>query len=125
MPLLNEEGLIELTEQKVKLNPYQPRPFKPVQYMTDEEIINGAGGTLLVDTEDYPNYFLIAFKDIKTKKYIRLELPFNERLLSWIMHNYTTVGFNSNKYDLPMIWYSFSRQDVDELKQLSDALIFK
>src|SRR6185312_7483200 len=125
MPILNDEGFIELSQDKVKLKPYKPRPFKTVEYMTDQEILSGAGGILIGDTETFKNYFLISFKDVKTKKYIVFEPPFNERKLSWLMHNYTTVGFNWLKYDLPIIWYSYVTQDVRDLQQLSNAIIFE
>jgi hypothetical protein len=121
---LDDEGFISFSEAKVKLNPYKPRPFKSVEYMTDEEIRAGAGGTLVYDTENYINYFLIAFKCIKTGKYIRLELPFNVYKLSWILHNYTVVGFNSIKYDLPLIWCSYKYQELGKLFRLSQDLIF-
>jgi hypothetical protein len=100
--------------------------------MTDDEIQAGAGGTLIVDTEAYPNYFLIAFKDVVTKKIIKFEVTslgnglfsgFNERMLSWILHNYTTVGFNSIKYDLPMIWASYKYNHPELLKEVSNSLI--
>lgn len=120
---MDNEGF--LTLGKTKLLPYKPRPFKPVEYMTNQEILDGAGGTLIVDIEKYENYYLIGFKDVKTKKYIQLEIPFNEKMLSWIMHNYTCIGFNSIKYDLPMIWLSYSRQNLDDLKKLSNALILE
>lgn len=122
---LNKEGLIELTEQKITLKPYKPRSFKQIEYMTNQEILSGVGETLVFDTENYTNYFLIAFKNIKTGKYIKLELPFNERQLSWILHNYTCAGFNSIKYDMPMIWLAYANQDLEILYKLSQSLIFE
>lgn len=123
---LNSEGLIEINHHnKVALKPYKPRPFKPVEFLSDQDLLNGVGGTLIVDVENYINYFLIGFKCIKTSKYLSLEFPFNERQLSWIMHNYTTIGFNSIKYDLPMIWYAYINPDLHAFKELSDALILE
>lgn len=119
-----QPGLITLSDEKVTLLPYKPRPIKPVVYLTDQELLAGSGGTLIGDTETYPNYFLISFKCTKTKKYLVLEPPFNERQLSWIMHNYRTVGFNWLKYDLPLIWKSYQSQDIPTLQRLSNEIIF-
>ncbi len=45
--------------------------------------------------------------------------------LSWILHSYRTVGFNSIKYDLPIIWYAYLYQDNAAIKRLSDEIIFQ
>ena len=120
-----EPGLIQLSDEKVTLLPYKPRPFIERPYLSDAELIANAGGTLIADTECYPNYFLISFKCYKTKKYLTLEPPFNERQLSWIMHNYRTIWFNGIKYDLPMLWKSYASQDIPNLQALSNALILE
>lgn len=120
---LDAEGFLSLEPNKVQLRPYQPRPFKPVSYITDAELQANIGKTLFVDIENYKNYFLIAFKG--WGKYHILEAPFNPHKLSWIMHNYRTVGFNSIKFDLPVIWYSYVTQDHRDLCQLVSALILE
>src|SRR6202453_4134041 len=116
------EGFLTL-DKAVQLKPYKARAFKKYEIMTPDEIIAGAGGYLIVDTENYLNYFLIAFKDIKTKKRIIFEPPFDPRALSWLLHSYTTIGFNSIKYDLPLIWLSYGMQDLELLKEASNDLI--
>src|SRR5216684_8294737 len=125
--MLDELGFIT-TEKKVQLKPYIARQSKNYELMNDQEIQLGAGGTLIVDTETYVNYFLIAFKNIKSSKIIRFELKdnqlFNQQKLSWIMHSYRTIGFNSIKYDLLLIWLAYAWQDLKQLKEASDALIF-
>jgi hypothetical protein len=123
MPTLNPSGLIELSDEKVRLKPYRPRPFHNIEYMIDQEILDNAGGTLVFDIEVYVNYFLIAFKSPKLKKYIRLEVPFNQYQLSWILHNYTVIGFNSIKFDMPVLWCSYANQDINQLYKLSYDLI--
>lgn len=110
------------------------------ELMSDLEIANGVGGTLIIDTELYPNYFLIAMKDIVTKKIIKFEINrntgecLNERKLSYILHSYTTVGFNIIKYDFPIIWLAFKIQsnnslNIDEtlntLRKVSDEIILQ
>ena len=126
---IDDTGRLILDKLSVKLNPYIPRSNKIYELATDQEILNGSGGTLIVDTECYTNYFLIAFKDIQTKKIIKFEASntdlFNSKKLSWIMHQYTTIGFNSIKYDLAMIWCSYYNQSPIFLKEVSDTLIFQ
>jgi hypothetical protein len=121
--MVSDPGLITLSNEKVKLAPYKPRPIVERPMLSDDELIANKGGTLISDTEVYPNYFLISFKCHKTKKYFTLEPPFNERKLSWIMHNYQIVGFNWIKYDSPMVWLSYKIQDIPTLQRLSNALI--
>ena len=111
----DELGRIVINGDRVQLKPYRHRPFKTYELMSDEELLASAGGTMMVDTECYPNFFLIAFKDIKTKKIITFTPPFNERKLSWIMHSYRTVGFNSNKYDKLLIWYAYINQNEEDI----------
>lgn len=119
---LDENGFIT-TAKRVQLKPYIPRPFKNYQLMTHDELIAGAGGYLVFDSECYKNYFLIAFKNVLTGKIFYLETPFDPRLLSWIMHSYTTIGFNSIKYDLPLLWLSYQIQNLEKLKEASNDLI--
>lgn len=116
------DGFLTLDKQ-VELKPYIARPFKTYELMTEDELRQGAGGYLIVDTENYLNYFLIAFKNIDTKKYFLLEPPFDSRLLSWILHSYTTISFNGLKYDIPLMWFSYYNQDLIALKQASNQLI--
>lgn len=121
---LNSDGLIELTKT-AKLLPYRPRNFIEREYLTDAEIVNSTKYPAFFDIELYQNYFLCSFK-IKNK-FVCLECgenrSFNPRMLSWIMYNYNTVGFNSIKYDLLILWLAYSRQDVLNLKDASNDII--
>lgn len=113
-------------DKSVKLKPYVSRSIKSYELATDEEIMQCAGGTLIVDTELYANFFLILMKNVATGNLIKFTLDnFNPRMLSWILHNYTTVGFNYWKYDLPVIWTAYKYQDILKIKQVSDAVIFQ
>lgn len=122
MPNLNPEGLLTF-EKKVQLKPYLVRKPKSFDLMTDNQISDNRYSHLIVDSECYPNYFLIAFKHVKTGKIIQLEAPFDVNKLAWIMHHYTTVGFNSIKYDIPLIWYSYYCQNTELIKEVSNFLI--
>lgn len=119
---LNSEGLITSEGNRVNLKPYKPRPFKAVEFMTDAELSSSVGQIAIVDIELYKNFYIVSFK-FQNGKYLVLESPFDHFKMSWILHNYVTVGFNSIKYDLPIIWYSYKTQDTRDLQQLSDALI--
>ena len=120
---LNSSGQIILNSGPVELLPYEDRAFIPREFMTDAEILNNAGGDLIVDSECYPNYTMCGFKLPKLNKYIKLERDFNPGFLSWLLFNYRTVGFNSNSYDLPFLWASFINRNPAFLKEVSNALI--
>lgn len=111
-------------QKQVELKPYIPREPIPIEYATDEEIWQQAGGTLILDTETYINYWLLQFLNVDTGKVIKFELPFDSKKLSWIMHSYRTVSFNGIKYDLPIIWYAFLHQNNEQIKHLSDEIIY-
>jgi hypothetical protein len=121
---LNEEGLIELSKT-AQLKPYVARVFSEREYLTDQNLLDNVGKTLFLNVEAYPNYFLISFKLHGTNKFLQLETPFNPRLLSWIMNNYLTVGFNSINYDLLMIWLAYSNQDTYRIKDATNDLILR
>lgn len=114
--------------KKVELNPYVPRPSKPYVLMTDDELIAGAGGYLSFDIEVYKNYLCICFKCLYTGKVIIFEQDnevkrFAPAKLYWVMHNYTTFGFNSIKFDIPLLWWIHSGRDCESVWNLVEELI--
>lgn len=123
---LTSNSLISL-DRLAQLKPYKPRPFIEREFMTDAEIQASVGSTLFLNVESYSNVFLITFKLHKTEKFIQLECgkdkSFNSKFLSWIMHNYKTVGFNSIAYDLNVIWLSYLIQNTEVLKDATNDLI--
>jgi len=127
MPL-NSEGLI-IFEKEVELLPYKPRPFKQREFLTDAEILANVGGTLFLNVESYPNYFLVTFKLHAANKFIQIELgegrSFNPQFLSWLLHSYRTVGFNSINFDLLIIWLAYRNQDTYVIKEAVTDLIVK
>lgn len=128
---LNPQGQIVQTRQAI-LKPYQAREPLLVTLLSDSELLNNTGKDIIVDVETYQNYFLIGMKALWCNKYLRFEISdylnpdkqFNNLKLSWILHNYRTIGFNSLKYDLPLIWLAYSMQDLDLIKEASDNIIF-
>lgn len=125
MPL-NSEGLI-VFEKEVELLPHKPRPPLERKLLTDAEIMANVGGTLFIDVELYENYFLLGAKLHNTGKFIQLEADeyktFNPQFLSWLMHNYRTVGFNSIYFDLLIIWLAYHTQHIETLKQAANDII--
>lgn len=122
---LDNTGRLTL-DKSIKLKPYEPREHIPITLMSDNEIIHYAGGHLIIDTELYANFFLILMKNVATGNLIKFTLDnLNTRMLSWIMHSYTTIGFNYWKYDLPVIWAAYKYQDIAKIKEVSDAVIFQ
>lgn len=114
---------------RVTINPYLGRSVKPVEFMSDADITSGAGGTLIFDTELYENYFLIAFKDYKTKRVYLMEHSadknLNPRALSWILHHYAVVGFNSTVFDIPLVWLAYHNPDPRVLHQAAMDMIYR
>lgn len=121
--MLTDPGLITLSDEKVTLKPFRSRPIVERSILSDAELIANKGGTLIYDVELFKNYYFIGFKCHKTKKYFTLEAPFNERKLSWIMHNYRCIGFNNIRFDNPVLWLSYKTQDIPTLQRLANSLI--
>jgi hypothetical protein len=86
---------------------------------------------IVLDCEVYPNYFLVALKDIESGKIITIEItdtdrglkPDDLRLLNSLMQSRTTFGFNSVNYDLPVILYALKGKSAKEIHILSDYII--
>ena len=85
---------------------------------------------VFLDVECYPNYFLICFLCNGRRKYF--EIKDNDYLctnqikeIQDILSSYTTVGFNSNEYDMPMIRVALTVSNTTTLKELSNILINK
>ena len=101
----------------------------PVGLLGDAELSAAymAGERLVLDTECYPNYWLVAFTSLTSGKVIYFErtatTDFNHAKLEWILKNFCTVGFNSLKYDLPMIALALAGASNELLKACSDRLI--
>ena len=81
---------------------------------------------LYVDVECFHDYFLISFLD-NDGRVAHYEMYEGKHWNPWpikeIMLKNTTVGFNSNHYDLLMIAAAIEGRDNAELKALSDRII--
>lgn len=81
---------------------------------------------LIIDTEVYRNYFLLAALDLDSGDVRHFEMypghPLDDGIRQ-IMTQHTTVGFNSVGYDLPIIAAALAGMTNRELKVLSDSII--
>lgn len=99
--------------------------------LSDQELIAAveAKERFSWDCEFYPNYSLIGFMSIVSKKYIAWEIPNeNARLqeipkLLWFLKNSTVIGFNSKEFDIPMLSAAIAGDRAAKLKGKVDALI--
>jgi len=86
---------------------------------------------VVLDCEVYPNYFLVAFKNIDNHKVITIEAkgedttltPEDHKLLHTVMAKRKTFGFNSRNYDLPIILYALTKKTCKQIHELSDSII--
>jgi hypothetical protein len=82
---------------------------------------------LTLDIEVYKNYFLVMFKQVGGNKVRCFEMtptqPLNAQNIKTIMAKYTTIGFNSINFDLPILAAAINGADNQTLKDLADKII--
>lgn len=86
---------------------------------------------VVLDVECLPNYFLIGFKGLDSGKVMSFEAYGDNARLSHadqqkvksILKSKTTFGFNSNKYDMPMIAYALEGATCKQLHSMSKTMI--
>jgi hypothetical protein len=85
------------------------------------------GEQFVFDIESYPNYFLAAFKGIKSGKIFCFELSetdqFDRDLLRHLLEQFLTIGFNTLRYDLPITTLALAGASVQELKKATVDII--
>ena len=81
---------------------------------------------VILDVETYRDYFLLSMKRRggRPAHFEHFEgNPFDRKRVAGILASNTTVGFNSNSYDLLMIVAALQGMDNAALKSLSDSII--
>lgn len=86
---------------------------------------------VVLDCEVYPNYWLVAFKNINNGKVVTIEIKgedsalsdYDKTKLNTIMHKKVTFGFNSNNYDMPIVLYALRGKTAFEIYELSNFII--
>ena len=84
-----------------------------------------------IDCEVFPNYFLFSSKEITTNKVVSAEcygkdvkLDANDiKLIKAVMKGYTTFGFNSLAYDIPIIKYALEGHTAHDIFEKSNEII--
>ena len=100
-----------------------------VSLINDKELVSSAASNdpYVFDVECYPNYFLVAFKNLTNKKITYIEAtntsPLHIEKLKWCIENLYIVSFNGNGYDLPIVSAACQGRSLGELKHLSDCII--
>lgn len=81
---------------------------------------------LIFDVECFPNYFLVSFMR-DDGKIMHIEMRNDDKLdvakLSQVMRSNTTLGFNSNSYDIYMIAAALENRSCADLKKVSQEII--
>lgn len=100
-----------------------------VHVMTDDEMFAACAAKeqLMFDIECYSNYFLAGFTSLQTGKVIYFEATPDKLLditrLGWVLHNFTTVGFYSNNYDVPIVALALAGKSCELLKYETEQMI--
>jgi hypothetical protein len=86
-----------------------------------------------LDIEVLPNYFLLVVKGLDSGKYLKMDMYGEDVTLTKeqrskinnLLTKYTSFGFNSLKYDIPLINYALSGANCKELHRVSKLIIEK
>lgn len=82
---------------------------------------------VIIDTEVYSNFFLFSALHVPTGAikhyYSHNDSPLDVRSIRSLMSKYTTVSFNGNNFDLPVICYALKGATCQSIKNLSDKII--
>ena len=76
---------------------------------------------IVMDIETYPNYFLVAFRDIQNQSRTkRFEMRSDDDKLDIVgikkmLRSATVITFNGNHYDMPMLMYAFTGASCTDL----------
>lgn len=113
-------SLAALTMPQLELRPY-------VEFEPKELESLAVGSEMVYDVETYRNYFLVSFKCPVSKKVVSFERSpdsdFSGEFLRYMMFRFCTIGFNSQAYDMPMVFAAAHGFSCDKLKAISDAII--
>lgn len=77
-----------------------------IDLLEDWELPSIRGDKMILDEECYPNYYLAAFRHVKSGKITYVEMydgcPLDIPKFKWLLQNFCIVTFNGIHYDLPM-----------------------
>lgn len=86
---------------------------------------------VVLDCEVYPNYILVAFKNVNTGKVLTFEIKGENSTISdldraklfQVLEKRTTFGFNSRNYDIPVIAAVLRKKTALDIFNLSNYII--
>jgi hypothetical protein len=119
----------ELTKKPKGAVGIDPSSLKRLEYDAPERLMCSDpmalpfGDEVALDTENYRNYNLIAFKHLNSGQYFFMERPFNLDALRWALSHFRLVTFNGIGYDMPILRIILKGADADAVKALSDEII--
>lgn len=83
--------------------------------------------TAVLDTESYPNLWAIGFRDLATKRVVKLKLEpggtLDRARIAKIMRNYRVITFNGVAYDMPIIALAMSGATCEDMWNATVDLI--
>jgi len=125
----DDDGFAVTKKQKRKVvtTALESNHKAPVLF-TWEELCNvPPGDEFVFDCESYKNYFLTAFKHVKTRKVVLIEdspdVTLNRDFLAWMLHRFLVIGFNSLKFDLTIIALAMRGMNCIEVNAVVKRLI--
>lgn len=81
----------------------------------------------VMDTECFPNYWAIAFRDVATQRIKRFrkfkDEPLDRQGIATILRKWRIISFNGIRYDITMILIAMNGADNETLKRANDMLI--
>lgn len=99
----------------------------PVFFTPEELLAVNVGDVFIFDAECYGNYFCICFKHVKSGKVVALEdtpeVDLNVSFLSWMLHRFLLVGFNSYNFDLTILAFALKGANCVKLKEITNRII--
>lgn len=112
----------KLVKPKIDLKKFE-------EFTSDELIALPKGHPMMFDVESYGNYWCVGFLDPVAHKVVHFEISpdgrFNTAVLLWMMEKFCCIGFNSRKYDIPIIFAALQGFDAELLFLVTQKLMEK
>lgn len=84
---------------------------------------------VVIDTEVYRDYFLLACRRVDDTEVVHLEMyeghPFPIAAAKELAKSVTLVSFNGNHFDLPLLTLALLGGDCATIKKAADAIIVR
>lgn len=129
MAMLDESGFVVAKQQRVgRKFKRLDRPLRTIEFLSDVELACiPTGEAFVFDSEVYPNFFYVAFKHIRSGKYVAFErspeMDFDPAKLRWMLWRFLVVGFNSIKFDMPIIQWAMMGATTEQLHSMANFII--